>query len=282
MDKRKVYNYCWRMEEKNKNRKFNGPRKFDRKFGGRPDRRRSEKPEATSYWLYGKHPVLMALNNPDRKINKIVCTKNAYNFLQENFPAEKLEKLTIDMLEPQKIDRLLGNRNDVTHQGLAAEVEPLKQYEPESFLKAKLIVATDKVTDPHNIGAILRSCAAFGAAALITQEKNSPPENATVAKTSAGGIELVPYVRVSSLWKTLEQFKQNGFKIIGLAGETDKNISDITKAEKTVLVTGSEGLGLSESVTAVCDEIARINIKPEIESLNASVATAVALYELKR
>ena len=176
---------------------------------------------------------------------------------------------------------MIGSREEVTHQGIAAEVRILEEIDIEDLADAKLIVALDKITDPHNIGAVMRSAAAFGASALLTQEKNSPPENATIAKISAGSIEVIPYIRLSSLWINLDKLKEYGFKVIGLDGSAKKSVSEI-KEEKIILVVGSEGKGLSDSIVERCDEIVKININNSIESLNASVATAIALYELTK
>ncbi len=245
--------------------------------------RRFEKPSSPdSYWLYGKHPVIMALQNPSRKIRKVLCTKNSHDFLIEKISKEKLNNLKIEIMDPDKIDRIIGSRDAVTHQGLAAEVEPLEQIELEALVDHKLLVATDKITDPHNLGAIMRSCAAFGAGAIITQDRNSPPENATIAKISAGSIEVIPYLRVNSLWQALDFLKEYDFKVIGLDGEATKFINEIANKEKVILVIGSEGKGLSESIVERCDEIVKIDIAGSIESLNASVAAAVALYEVAR
>jgi 23S rRNA (guanosine2251-2'-O)-methyltransferase len=235
-----------------------------------------------SYWLYGKHPVMMAIANPRRKIKRVICTLNSQNFLTDKLSDVELKKLNVETITPDKIDRIIGSRENVTHQGIAVEVEPLPEIDIKDLLDAKIIVALDKITDPHNIGAIMRSAAAFGASALITQEKNSPPENATIAKISAGTIEIVPYLRPSSLWITMEKLKEEGFIVVGLDGNSNKNISDINKARKIILVVGSEGSGLSDSIIERCDEIVKININGSVESLNASVATAVALYELTK
>ncbi len=232
-----------------------------------------------SYWLYGKHPVTLALGNPARKIKRIVCTKNGLHFLKESLSPEKFASLKIEEMFPDKMDRLIGSRESVTHQGLAAEVIPLEAPELEALIDTHLIVATDKITDPHNIGAIMRSAAAFGASALITQERNSPPENATIAKVSAGAVEMLPYIRVNSLWQAIEYLKEYGFKVVGLDGSGNKGIGEISY-ERTILVVGSEGSGLSPSIIERCDDIAKINMKEGVESLNASVAAAISLYEL--
>lgn len=242
--------------------------------------REYRKEQIQSYWLYGKHPVMMAIENPKRVIKRTVCTLNSKNFLTEKLSPERVAKLNVEVLTPDRLDRLVGGRESVTHQGIAVEVEPLDEVEVETLGDAKLIVALDKITDPHNVGAIMRSAAAFGAAAIMTQEKNSPPENATIAKISAGTIEVVPYIRPSSLWIAIENLKKEGFRVIGLDGASNKSIADVSKHEKIILVVGSEGKGLSESIVERCDDIVRIDIAGTVESLNASVATAIALYEL--
>ncbi len=240
---------------------------------------RNNNPHA-AYWLYGKHPVLMALQNKARKIKRVICTQNSFNTLTEKFSPEEIKKLNVEIVLADKIDKIIFSRDIITHQGIAAEVFPLEEVDMESLFDAKLIVALDKITDPHNIGAIMRAAAAFGAAAVLTQEKNSPPENATIAKISAGSVEVIPYLRVSSLWINLEKLKEYGFKVIGLDGSAQKTISEVAGAEKIILVIGSEGKGLSDSIIERCDELAKININSSVESLNASVAAAVALYEL--
>ncbi len=241
---------------------------------------RNKREISDSYWLYGKHPVLMALNNPKRVVKKILCTPNAEKIIRDNIKPERLKGIEMEILSPDKIEGRLGRREEITHQGIAIEVKVLEQPEMESIVDFNLIVALDKITDPHNIGAIMRSAAAFGAGAVITQENGSPEENATIAKISVGALEVIPYIRVSSLFKRLDELKEYGFKVIGLEGECEKDISEIDKNGKYILVVGSEGKGLSDVIKERCDELVRINITDKIESLNASVAAAVALYSL--
>jgi len=256
----------------------NADSKPDYRNKGRFERDSTPQP----YWLYGKHPVLLAMKNPARVISEVVCSQNAHTFLEENLGAEKLAEFKIEVTTPDKIDRIIHAGIDTVHQGLAAKVEPLPELDIETLFGAKLIIATDKITDPHNIGAILRSAAAFGAGGMLMQEKNCPQESATIAKTSAGSLEVVPCVRVSSLWITLEKFKEEGFQIIGLAGDTEESITQVRKDIPTVLVVGSEGKGLSDAVIKICDKVVKINISENVESLNASVAAALALYEISR
>jgi 23S rRNA (guanosine2251-2'-O)-methyltransferase len=270
---------------KNKFNKNNNDKKYDKpsfKSKKSNDYKPFPKQIEGKYWIYGKHPVICALKNPDRIVNRILCTKNTINFLKDNLSEELLNKISTEILEPSKIDRIIGSRDNVTHQGIAAEVNIFEhEINLEELADLNLIVALDKITDPHNIGAIMRTSAAFGTKAIITQEKNSPPENATIAKTSAGTIELVKYLRPSSLWKTIEDLKEYGFKVIGLDGTAELNINELNKLEKIILVIGSEGNGLSPSIVERCDYIAKIDISSQVESLNASVAAAIALYALK-
>jgi 23S rRNA (guanosine2251-2'-O)-methyltransferase len=237
-----------------------------------------------SYYLYGKHPVLMALNNKNRIVKKLYLTLNTNNFLKEKLPHEQFSKLKIDILNPHQMDRLVGKREDIVHQGIVAEVAPLQQPELFDLVHSKLFVALDKISDPHNIGAIVRCAAAFGAAGVITQDRAAPDENATIAKISAGCLEVIPYIKENNLKKSLEFLKQEGFKLIALAGEGQKFIGEISDEarKKAVLIIGSEGKGISDSILEICDEIVRINMSENVESLNASVACAVALYEISR
>ena len=232
------------------------------------------------YYLYGKHPVVSAVNNKNRKIHHIICTQNTEKFLIDNISPEILSKIKLEVKPPHKIDNILNRPEKAAHQGVIALTEPLNQPDIKSFYNSNILVFSDKITDPHNIGAIIRSCSAFGAAALITQEKNSPPENATIAKTSAGAIETTAYLHVNSLWKTIEEFKQQGFTSYGLVGGAETPINKINAQKKTIIVVGSEGKGLSSEVKKACDFLVEIPINEEIESLNASVATAVSLYQV--
>ncbi len=239
--------------------------------------------DENKYLMYGKHPVLCALQNPKRKIAKIYCSKNSYDLIREAISAQTIHTPVVEVMEPSQIDRLFDRTKDaVVHNGVVAEVEILQTPEIESIAEDyKKIVVLDKITDPHNAGAIIRSCAAFGVGIVLTKEKDSSPENATIAKTSAGYIEKVTYARLSSIQNSIEYLKNQGFKIIGLSGAAEKSISSYVTPERFVLVTGSEGKGLSPNIEALCDELIKIDISAEVESLNASVATAIALYALK-
>lgn len=235
-------------------------------------------------FIYGKHPVLEAIKNPNRKIKNIYCTKNSYNFLTENLKKEIIDALNIETMTPDKIDKVLNNKNsNITHQGIVLETIRLNQPAIEDLIDSELLVACDKITDPHNIGAIIRNSLAFGAEAIITDERNSPPENETIAKTSAGAIEKLPYIRGKSLNNTVEFFKKQGFNIVGLACDGNislKELAENVRGQRVLLIVGSEGKGLSPNMLKLCDYVTKIEISEKIESLNASVASAIALFAL--
>jgi len=240
-------------------------------------------------YVYGKHPVISVLKNPERKYRRLYVTDNCLVFLQEEL-ADKWggieDSLEVIPLPPKKIDNILRintyTKGEVTHQGCLLEADALKQVElSQEILDSNLIVILDKITDPHNVGAIIRSAAAFGAAAVVTDERNSPPESAAILKTSAGCFEFLPYIRVPSLTNAIKSLKENDFELVALDGHTDENLSDYNPQNKKIaLIVGSEGKGISPHVRRECDKIIKININNSVESLNASVATSLALYHL--
>lgn len=235
-------------------------------------------------FLYGKHPVLEALRNPKRTHVKLYCTKNALNFLTENLPETILKKIQKEIVSPNEVEKIINSRSsDITHQGIALETTPLPQPNIEEVSDSDILVACNKITDPHNIGTILRNAAAFGASAVITDERNSPPENATIAKTSVGCIEKIPYIRDKSLGNSIKYLKSQGYLVIGLDGNGTENLSELTKKlndEKILLIIGSEGKGMSSNIIEMCDYVTKIEISEHAESLNASVASAIALFQL--
>lgn len=246
------------------------------------DYRDRKKEDSTTVLLYGKHPVLEALKNKNRIIRKLYCTKNSSNFINENFDSEKVKSFNIEILRPEQIDKVLKGSN-ITHQGIVLETERLKQPDIKTLVNEDLLIACNKITDPHNIGAIIRNALAFGASAVITDERNSPPENATIAKTSAGCIEQIPYVRGKGLSSMVKLLKSEGYLIIGLDGYAEETIEEVSykiRDEKILLIIGSEGSGMNENIIKMCDYVTKINISDKAESLNASVASAIALFSL--
>ena len=231
--------------------------------------------------LYGRHAVLAALENPARKIHKLVCTSENAVSLRAKYP-----NLNIITADKKDIDKLVSA--DAVHQGFAlfcSELDNLSIEElcsmTENEQKCNILIL-DQVTDPQNIGAIIRSCAAFGTKALIVQDKNSPQESGSMAKAAAGTMEMVPVVRVTNLSRAIETLKKNGFWVVGMDGYAKDNVDKIDKNTKLAVIMGSEGAGMRRLVEESCDITVRLPINPKVESLNVSTAAAVVLYELSK
>ena len=224
--------------------------------------------------LWGKHAVSAALDNPDRRVLKAWATHEAASFMQ--FPSN----VPLVMAEAPDLGRMVPN--DAPHQGVVIEVEPLEEIWLGDLLadapaKAVLLVL-DQVTDPHNVGAILRSASAFGAIGIVTQDRHSPPESGALAKAASGALERVPWVRVVNLARALEEIAEAGFWRIGLAGEASGDLKDALGPTRVALVLGAAGPGLRSNTREHCDALARLPISANTESLNVSNAAAVALY----
>jgi len=265
------------------------PRQSDRTAGGPTD---SGRPEAggNRVWLYGIHPVLAALANPNRKILRIALLGEIeptigprIAMLAETLPNGLPD---IEILSRETLDRLLPRA--AVHQGLGALVEGLEDPDLEDIVRATdghdiaRVVVLDQVTDPHNIGAILRSCAGFGVAGVILPERHSPAATAVMAKAASGALERVPFVRVVNLARALDRLKAAGFWCVGLAGEAQTPINEADLTGKIALVVGAEGEGLRRLTRERCDLLVRIPMEKGVESLNVSNAAAIALYELAR
>jgi 23S rRNA (guanosine2251-2'-O)-methyltransferase len=185
----------------------------------------------------------------------------------------------IDRATPRDLDRLLGS--DTVHQGAMLETEPLPEPEWEELARTsggRPLIVLDQVTDPHNVGAILRSSAVFGASGLVMTRRHSPPLNGVLAKSASGALELIPVALVANLSRALEELKSAGFAIVGLDGTAEHPIEDIDWSRPTALVMGSEGKGLRELTRKTCDSLARISTDGPVASLNVSNAAAIALY----
>lgn len=224
--------------------------------------------------LWGKHAVSAALDNPKRKVLRAWATREAAAYMQ--FPKD----LPVTLAEAPDLGRLVPA--DAPHQGVVIEVEPLEEAWLDELLgdvpeKAVLLVL-DQVTDPHNVGAILRSAAAFGAIGIVTQDRHSPPESGVVAKASSGALERLPWVRVVNLARALEEIGEAGFWRIGLAGDSLTMLNEALGPPRIALVLGAEGAGLRPNTREHCDALARLPITDAVESLNVSNAAAVALY----
>lgn len=225
--------------------------------------------------LWGRHPVEAALKNPERQHRKLWATREAIDALDGELP----DNFPIEYADVADLARLVAK--DAPHQGLVLECAPLEDcFLDEVALgdPSRPIVVLDQVTDPHNVGAILRSAAAFNAAAIVTQDRHAPPESGVVAKSASGALEIVPWVRVVNLARALDELAEAGYWRIGLAGETDAVLSDVMPTGPLVIVLGAEGEGLRQNIAAHCDALARLPISSAIESLNVSNAAAIALY----
>ncbi|MFL6751964.1 MAG: 23S rRNA (guanosine(2251)-2'-O)-methyltransferase RlmB [Sphingomicrobium sp.] len=224
--------------------------------------------------LWGRHAVSAALDNPRRKVLRAWATREAAAIMQ--FPQD----VTVTFAEAPDLGRLVPA--DAPHQGVVVEVEPLDDIWLDGVLNTErergLLLVLDQVTDPHNVGAILRSAAAFGVLAVVTQDRHSPPESGTVAKAASGALERVPWVRVVNLARALEEIGDAGFWRIGLAGDAETELKDALGPPKVALVLGAEGPGLRPNTREHCDALARLPISDTVESLNVSNAAAVALY----
>lgn len=227
--------------------------------------------------LYGIHAVEAALRNPDRRVVRLLMTDNAGRRL-----ADALEGLglTHESVSPRDLDKLLGA--DAVHQGVMLEVEPLPEPELQDLLERAAnggpLIVLDQVTDPHNVGAVLRSAAVFGASGLVMTRRHSPPPNGTLAKAASGALELVPTLMVQNLARTLDALKAQGFLLLGLDGTAEALIEDEPFAGPVALVLGAEGKGLRQLTRETCDKLVRIDTAGTLASLNVSNAAAVALH----
>lgn len=225
--------------------------------------------------LWGRHAVEAALLNPRREYRKLWATREGIESLDGELPPD----FPLEYAAPPDLARLVAK--DAPHQGLVLECEPLPDVFLDEVLSgdtARPIVVLDQVTDPHNVGAILRSAAAFDAAAIVTQDRHAPPESGVIAKSASGALERVPWVRVVNLARALEEIAEAGYWRIGLDGEADALFAEALPAGPVALVLGAEGEGLRQNVGAHCDSLARLPISSAMESLNVSNAAAIALY----
>ncbi|MDX2095743.1 MAG: 23S rRNA (guanosine(2251)-2'-O)-methyltransferase RlmB [Alphaproteobacteria bacterium] len=230
------------------------------------------------HWVYGWHAVNAALANPERVVIRIIASPAAGERL--TLPARKLP--TPHIMEPRELDRILGS--DAVHQGIAAEVKPLEPYRIEDVLNIENprgpILILDQVSDPHNVGAIMRSAAAYDAIAVIYPKDHSAPETPAMAKAASGALDLVKRIQVTNLATAMRELKDAGWWIIGLEGESSTLFNTVKFAPKTVIVLGAEGKGMRRLTADCCDERARLPMGAGMESLNVSNAAAIALYQL--
>jgi 23S rRNA (guanosine2251-2'-O)-methyltransferase len=232
-------------------------------------------------WLYGQHAVQAALANPRRKLGRAVLAPRAI----ESLGSRLLARVRVETAEPGTIDRLLPP--GAVHQGAALEAWPLKSPDLDDILSQpaegrRVVLVLDQLSDPHNVGAILRTAAAFGVTAVIVQDRHAPPQSGALAKAASGALDLIPYIEVVNIARALDELAERGFWRIALAGDGDSSLAEAVPTGDVALVLGSEGAGIRRLVREHCEASAFIPISKTMESLNVSNAAAVALYELRR
>ncbi|ATY32621.1 23S rRNA (guanosine(2251)-2'-O)-methyltransferase RlmB [Sphingomonas psychrotolerans] len=240
--------------------------------GHRPSKAHASRPR-----FYGRHAVLAALANPERTVRKIWGTHEALAGL--DIPPT----IPITYADVADLGRLVPG--DAPHQGLVAEVDPLEEIWLGDLLAQgegdqRPLVVLDQVTDPHNVGAVLRSAAAFDALGIITQDRHAPPESGALARAASGTLETVPWVRVVNLARALEEIAAAGFWRVGLTGHAEGTLAEVMGQGRIALVLGAEGEGMRQNTETHCDQLARLPISSKVESLNVSNAAAVALYAI--
>ncbi|HUF46006.1 MAG TPA: 23S rRNA (guanosine(2251)-2'-O)-methyltransferase RlmB, partial [Aestuariivirgaceae bacterium] len=225
--------------------------------------------------LYGIHTVEAALQNPKRRILRLLATGNAARRLAPVLDGAGIES---EIVTPRDLDRLAGA--GAVHQGVVIEARPLAALRLDQIPRARTVLVLDQVTDPHNVGAIMRTAAAFAAAALVTTARHSPQASAVVAKAASGAVEWVPIVKVTNLARALDELKSYGFTILGLDSQAPLPIEQVQGREPYALVLGAEGKGLRRLTRETCDHLVRLDLPGRIRSLNVSNAAALALYAL--
>lgn len=253
-----------------------------------PLRPKPDAPARGTIWLYGTHAVAAALANPARRKRRLLATEEA---LEGPLAAAALGGIAVESIARAQIDRVVPG---AVHQGVALEAYPLANPPLDSILEAagpapagrRIVVVLDQVTDPHNVGAVLRSAAAFGALAVIGTDRHAPHESGALAKAASGALDLVPYVRVVNLARALGDLGDFGYWRIGLAADAGPALASAEATEAVALVLGAEGSGLRRLTRETCDELRRLDLPPGAHgatlALNVSIAAAVALYELAR
>src|SRR5581483_5974271 len=264
------------MRDRDRKPKFRATRprgpERSRESGGARWRGREGEADGTVI-LYGWHTVTAALANPNRRIRRLLLTENAARRLAE----EKIDtRVTPEIVRPQLIDQRLGP--DAVHQGLFAEADPLASPGVDTLPEDGIVLVLDQITDPHNVGAIMRSAAAFAVRAIVTTARHSPEATGVLAKSASGALELVPLVTVQNLARALNEMNERGFLSVGLDSQGNENLAAVALRQPLALVLGAEGKGLRQLTRETCGVVARLDMPGEIKSLNVSNAAVLALY----
>jgi 23S rRNA (guanosine2251-2'-O)-methyltransferase len=223
--------------------------------------------------LYGWHTVKAALENPARQVRRLYLTENAARRLAEEGVALPMAP---ERVRPDAIAARLPP--DAVHQGLLAEADPLPAPELEEIEATGIVLALDQITDPHNVGAILRTAAGFAVAAVVTTARHSPQATGVLAKSASGALEFVPIVTVQNLARALAALRERGYLLLGLDSTGEGDLGELPIRAPLALVLGAEGKGLRQLTRATCDRVARLDLPGRIKSLNVSNAAALALY----
>lgn len=236
-------------------------------------------------WIYGHHAVAAALGNPERKILRLMATDEAYDKLARENDIDPDALKRVSRSSRREIDAVVGE--SAIHQGVALQTEPLARriedvLDDAADKPSMVVVVLDQITDPHNAGAIARSAAALGAKAMITSSRHAPSEGGALHKAASGALERLAFVQVVNISRAIEQLKDKGFWVVGLAGDAEQSLSSIDLKGRIAFVLGTEDEGLRRLVRESCDFVARLPIEATMESLNVSNAAAIALYERAR
>ena len=244
--------------------------------GGRSGEARRPATPSGGVWLYGTHAVAAALANPNRRLRRLIVTEDA----EAHLPGQPWP-ITPERTDRARLDQLLGR--DTVHQGVAVLADPLAPPVLTQVIERPgPLLVLDQVTDPRNVGAVLRSAAAFGAAGVVAQDRNAPDETGALAKAASGALETVPLLRAVNLARTLVALKAAGFWVVGLAANAGP-LSGVALSDRRVaLVLGAEGAGMRRLTRDTCDELAGFAMNGDMESLNVSAAASIGLYELAR
>jgi len=227
--------------------------------------------------LYGWHTVKAALENPARRIRKLYATENALRRLADDGVALPVAP---EMVRPDAIAaRLTG---DAVHQGLLAEADPLPSPALDEIAPDGVVLVLDQITDPHNVGAILRTAAGFAVAAIVTTARHSPEATGVLAKSASGALEYVPIATVQNLARALAELKERGYLVLGLDSSGSRDLAEVAMRKPLALVLGGEGKGLRQLTRTTCEEVARLDLPGRIKSLNVSNAATLALYVATR
>ena len=237
-----------------------------------------------SYYLYGKHSVDSAMNNPARRVFELLVTKNNLKSINKYKAIIENKQINVKVLENSEINKHIGIEESV-HQGIAIKVKKLELISMEQALKKagskSILLFLDQVTDPQNVGAIIRSSLAFDVDAVITTKDNAPSENASLVKATAGAFEFVPYIRITNLARTLDDIKKYGYWVVAITQDGDIPLNNLGHFDKIALILGGEGKGIRSINLKQSDMKVRINISDKLQSLNVSNAVAISLYNIR-